>query len=237
MCQTVSNCVKLFSPNHLIIEASCIIMSNPSTSTAASVSGRPAAVAFNAMPTPLSLPSSSRNFSQGRGRGHQPSRTPYVPRRRPQEPKLSTTYVGGQAQPNSEAELAAYGKAMAEFVKEMASYNEAIEGQSRSRNRGQKCSHHGSGNGNYDSNPDDPDASAQHMERARSSPSSQLLSSTTANPNGQANQNSVLQTTNQTLAHQATQLAHQAPQIRELNNKFLLAYNSLIPNSPGCISR
>jgi hypothetical protein len=83
-----------------------------------------------------------------------------------------------------------------------------------------------------DSNPDaDPDASAQHRERARSPPGSQLLSPTTANPNGQANQNSVLQTTNQTLAHQATQLAHQAPQIRELNNEFLLAYNSLIPNS------
>jgi hypothetical protein len=39
-------------------------------------------------------------------------------------------------------------------------------------------------------------------------------------------QNSVLKT----LPHQATQLAHQAPQIRELNNEFLLAYNSLIPN-------
>jgi hypothetical protein len=85
----------------------------------------------------------------------------------PQEPKLSTTYVGGRALPNSETELAAYGKAMAEFIK-FASYNEAIEGQSRSQNRGQKRSHHGpsgNGNGNYinDSNPDaDPDASAQH---------------------------------------------------------------------------
>jgi hypothetical protein len=80
-------------------------------------------------------------------------------------------------------------------------------------------------------NPDsNPDTYVQHRECARS-PGSQLPSPTTANPNGQANQNSVLQTTNQTLAHQATQLAHQAPQIRELNNEFLLAYNSLIPNS------
>jgi hypothetical protein len=110
------------------------------------VSGRPAAVAFKAMPS------------------------------------LSTTYVGGQALPNSEAELAAYGKAMAEFVKDRASFNEAIKGLSRSRNR----SHHGNCNGNYDLNLDDPDASAQHMERARSSPSSQLLSSTMATPNGQA---------------------------------------------------
>jgi hypothetical protein len=67
-------------------------------------------------------------------------------------------------------------------------------------------------NGNYnDSNPDDPDASGQHREHVRSSPSSQLPSPTSANPNGQASQNSVLQT--------------------PLNNEFLLAYNSLIPNS------
>jgi hypothetical protein len=61
-------------------------------------------------------------------------------------PSLSTTYVGGQALPNSEAELAAYGNAMAEFVKDRASFNEAIEGLSRSQNRGQKRSHHGNGN-------------------------------------------------------------------------------------------
>jgi hypothetical protein len=173
-------------------------MNHSSTTTAASVSGRPATIAFNAMPS------------------------------------LSTTYVGGQALPNSEAELAAYGKAMAEFAKDRASFNEAIKGQSRSRNRGQKCSHYGNGNGNYnESNPDaDPDASAQHREHARSSPSSQLPSPTSANPNGHASQNSVLQTTNQTLAHQATQLAHQAPQMRELNIEFLLVYNKyLIPNS------
>jgi hypothetical protein len=101
---------------------------------------------------------------------------------------------------------------MAEFVKDRASFNEAIKGQSRSRNRGQKSYHHGNGNGNYnDSNPDaDPDASAQHMERARSSPSSQLLSSTMANTNGQATQNSVLQS---------------LPQL--LNDEFLLEFNSL----------
>jgi hypothetical protein len=144
-----------------------------STTTAASVSGRPAAVAFNTMP------------------------------------KLSTTYVGGQALPNSEAEPAVYSKAMAEFVKELASYNETIEGLSRSQNR-QKRSR-GRGNINLiDLNPDsNPDV--QHRECARS-PSSQLPSPITANPNGQANQNLVLQTTNQTLAHQATQLAHQATQ-------------------------
>jgi hypothetical protein len=74
----------------------------------------------------------------------------------------------------------------------------------------------------------DPDASAQHREHVRSSPSSQLPSPTSANPNGQASLNSVLQT----LPHQATQLAHQAPQMRELNNEYLLAYNKyLVPNS------
>jgi hypothetical protein len=111
----------------------------------------------------------------------------------------------------------------------------AIEAQSRSR--GFKQSHHGpnSGNGNInliDLNPDsNPDTYDQHRERARS-PGSPLPSPTTANPNGQANQNSVLQTTNQTLAHQATQLAHQAPQILELNNEYLLAYNKyLVLNS------
>jgi hypothetical protein len=142
-------------------------------------SGRPAeaptARGCNPMPPPQSRTLgraelnivNPRNFPT-RGRNASRSRTPYVPRRRPQEPKLSTTFV-----------------------------------------------------------------SAQLMERARSSPSSQLLSSTMANPNGQATQNSVLQT--------LPQLAHQAPQIRELNNEFLLAYNSLIPNSEfaraGCISK
>jgi hypothetical protein len=138
-------------------------MSNSSTAatTAATGSlGRPAPTSFNASRTlgraePNNI--NPKNFPT-RGRNASRSRSPYVPRRRPQEPKLSTTL-----------------------------------------------------------------ASAQLMERARSSPSSQLLSSTMANPNGQATQNSVLQT--------LPQLAHQAPQIRELNNEFLLAYNSLIPNS------
>jgi hypothetical protein len=71
-------------------------------------------------------------------------------------------------------------------------------------------------------NPSNNQLKAQLKDRARS-PGSQILSSTMANPNGQATQNSVLQT--------LPQLAHQAPQIRELNNEFLLAYNSLIPNS------
>jgi hypothetical protein len=123
----------------------------------------------------------------------------------------------------------------AEYVKELARYNEAKDRASFNaaiEALRKKRSHHGKGNGNYnDSNPDadaDPDASAQHREHARSSPSSQLPSPTSANPNGQASQNSVLQT----LPHQATQLAHQAPQMRELNNEYLLAYNKyLVPNS------
>jgi hypothetical protein len=118
-----------------------------------------------------------------------------VPRRQHQEPQLPVTFAGGCQLPNSEAEGCQLPNSEAE----------------------------GNGNYNNDSNPDaDPDASAQHMERARSPPGSQLLSSTMANPNGQATQNSV-----QTLP----QLAHQAPQLRELNDEFLLAYNSLIPNS------
>jgi hypothetical protein len=115
-CLLTTNC-KFFT----ISQASRLrIMNNlnKSTTTAASVSGRPAVAGVL----------------------------------RPQEPKLSVTYGGGQALPNSEAEMAAHGKAMAEFDKELARYNEAIEGQSRSRNRGQKRSHHGpsgNGNGNY----------------------------------------------------------------------------------------
>jgi hypothetical protein len=71
-------------------------------------------------------------------------------------------------------------------------------------------SHQGGNNGHYDSNPDaDPDASAQHREHVRSSPSSQLPSPTSANPNGQATHNSVLQT------------------LPQLNGEFLLAFNSL----------
>jgi hypothetical protein len=84
------------------------------------------------------------------------------------------TYAGGHALPNSEAELAAHGKAMIEYNKELAKYNEAIEAQNKSRNRGSKRSHHGpsdKGNGNYnnDSNLDaNPDAFAQLKDRARS---------------------------------------------------------------------
>jgi hypothetical protein len=101
--------------------------------------------------------------------------------------------------PNSEAEMAAYGKAMAEYAKEMARYNEAIGGQNRTRTRGPKRSHHGpsqsgNGNGNYNSTPDDPDEADQHRERARSLQGSQLLSLNMANPIGQASPNSVSQT-------------------------------------------
>jgi hypothetical protein len=80
--------------------------------------------------------------------------------------------------------------------------------------RGLKRSHHGpsTGNGNInliELNPDsNPDTYVQHRERARS-PGSQLPSPTTANPNGQANQNSVLQTTNQTLAQSEFARLHQ----------------------------
>jgi hypothetical protein len=131
-------------------------MSNPSTPTAASVSGRPA------------VPPQSRTL--------------------------------GRAEPNTVNPRFNAVHSPAEYVKELARYNEAKD----------RASYHGNGNYN-DSNPDDPDASAQHREHVRSSPSSQLPSPTLANPNGQASQNSVLQT--------------------PLNNEFLLAYNSLIPNS------
>jgi hypothetical protein len=70
------------------------------------------ATPFNAMPP---TPSSSR------GRGRNPSRTPYhsrssnAPRRPPQEPQLPVTLgQGGRILPNSDAELAAYDKAMVE---------------------------------------------------------------------------------------------------------------------------
>jgi hypothetical protein len=68
---------------------------------------------------------------------------------------------------------------------------------------------------NSSSNPDT--TYQQHREYARSSPSSQLPSLTSANPNGPALQNSVLQT----------------PQnLVEFNNECLLVYNKyLIPNS------
>jgi hypothetical protein len=107
----------------------------------------------------------------------------------------------------------------AEYVKELACYNEAKDRASFNAaiEALQKRSHQGGNNGNYDSNPDDPVASAQHREHVRSSPSSQLPSLTSANPNGPASQNSVLKT----------------PQnLVEFNNECLLAYTKyLIPNS------
>jgi hypothetical protein len=117
-------------------------MNNTSSNPAApGLSGRPAATLFNALPPPQDL----SRAEPSRGRGRHSSRSRKIAVAFNAMPKLSTTYVGGQALPNSEAELAAYGKAMAEFVKELASYNETIEGLSRSRNR-QKRSHHGNGN-------------------------------------------------------------------------------------------
>jgi hypothetical protein len=95
-----------------------------------------------------------------------------------------------------------------------------VEKRPQSASRGPQTASgcQGGNNGNYDSNPDaDPGASAQHREYDRSSPSSQLPSLTSANPNGPASQNSVLQT----------------PQnLVEFNNECLLVYNKyLIPNS------
>jgi hypothetical protein len=204
--------------------------------------GAPTATSFNALPmlplqqrTPNSVNPSSSRSSSSRGSGRYPSRTSYAPRRRPQEPQLPKTLVGDRIQPNSEAELSAHVKAMAEFEKEMATYNEAIEAGGSRGNRGLKRSNQGqnSGNGNNSYNPNisglnsnsNPNNYAQHRELARSL-GSQPPNSTSANPNGNANQNSVLQTTNQTLAHQATHQAHQAHPPRELDDKFLLEFNS-----------
>jgi hypothetical protein len=204
--------------------------------------GAPTATSFNALPmlplqqrTPNSVNPSSSRSSSSRGSGRYPSRTSYAPRRRPQEPQLPKTLVGDRIQPNSEAELSAHVKAMAEFEKEMATYNEAIEAGRSRGNCGLKCSNQGqnSGNGNNSYNPNisglnsnsNPNNYAQHRELARSL-GSQPPNSTSANPNGNANQNSVLQTTNRTLAHQATHQAHQAHPPRELDDKFLFEFNS-----------
>jgi hypothetical protein len=73
-------------------------------------------------------------------------------------PQMPVTVSGGRRQPNSDAELAAYRKAMAEFNKETDKYNEAVRAQSRSQSRGNnlKRSHrdltggNGTGNGNFD---------------------------------------------------------------------------------------
>jgi hypothetical protein len=139
-------------------------LGRPAVATTASGSG---ATQLIASPTPG--PSRTPNNGAPTARGFNAVPSTLEPTRRvPQQPKLSKTYQeGGQVLPNSRAELEAYG-------------------------------HHGpsqSGNGNYNnSNPVDPDESAQHRERARSLQGSQLLSLNQANPIGQAQPNSVTQT-------------------------------------------
>jgi hypothetical protein len=106
--------------------------------------------------------------SRGRGRQSSRSRTPnpsYVPRRQPQEPQLPVTFAGGRQLPNSEAAVA---------FNAMPSLSTTYVG-------GQ--------NGNPNLNYIHPDSSSnlattyqQHREYARSSPSSQLPSLTSANP-------------------------------------------------------
>jgi hypothetical protein len=86
--------------------------------------------------------------------------------------------------PNSAAELDAYGKAMEGYAKELASYSEAIEGQGRSHFRAPKRCHQGGANGNYDSNPDYPVASAQNREVSK------LPCLNSATPNGRTLPNS-----------------------------------------------
>jgi hypothetical protein len=166
----------------------------PAVATTASGSG---ATPFIAMPT---TPSSSA--SRGRGRGRYPSRTqpnnpymsrmqssnPYVPRRRPQVPRLPVTFgPGGLRLPNSDAELSAQRKAMAEFTRESARYDEAIEAQNRSQSRKRPHRDLSSGNGNYENS----DYHAQHRERARSQGATQLPSS---NEVQQTTQNAVTTT-------------------------------------------
>jgi hypothetical protein len=190
---------------------------------------------FNAIPAQREASrSSSRGPSRGaHGRGRNPSRTPYTPRRQPQQPKLPKTYNGGQLMPNSAAELEAYGKAMAEYAKELANYSEAIEGQGRSQIRAQKRSHPGGENGNYDSNPGYPVASAQNRENAKSSPSSKLPSLTSANPNGRALPNSVLLTLqNSVLQTPQNSVLQTLPQ--PLNDEFLIEFAS--SNHPAQLS-
>jgi hypothetical protein len=109
--------------------------------------------------------------------------------------------------PNSAAEMDAYGKAMEGYAKELASYSEAIaESHGRSRIRGGNKRRHQSGNfggnnGNYDSNPGNPAVSAQHRERARRSPISQLPNLTSATLNGPASLISVSQTPQNLVLH------------------------------------
>jgi hypothetical protein len=188
----------------------------PAVATTASGSG---ATPFNAMPP---TPSSSSS----RGRGRHPTTTPYqsrpsAPRRPPQEPKLPVTLgQGGQILPNSAAELEAHGRAMAEFGRALAVFNEVVEA-SGSRHRGQKRNNQSqnSGNGNY------PNYSGLNPFSGHANQNRELVSSygsqhpsTSADPNGNANQNAL----------RATNQAHQAhPQ--ELNDEFLLEFNSLQP--------
>jgi hypothetical protein len=221
------------------------------SSTTAANSGRsaeaPPARGFNPMPPPRSrtldrAEPNPRNFSN-RGRNASRSRTPnpYVPKRPTEPHPPPQNFVVGVPQPHSEAELAAHALVLEEFNKELVAYNEAIaaieQGRPKPHVRGLKRSHHGQNglNGNNSNilniNPDSTSNPAQHREHVRSSPSSQLPSPTLANPNGQASQNSVLQT----LPHQATQLAHQAPQMRELNNEYLLAYNEYLYHQKNTI--
>jgi hypothetical protein len=191
-------------------------LGGPAVATTASGSG----ATFNALPTlppqqwtpyPSSSSSSSiRGRGQGRGRDRGQAGTPYV--RQPLEPKLPVTYTsGGQVIPNSGAELAAYGKAMAAYGMDLAHF----EASKTKRTRGPHRAHHGpSGNGNFNFfnlHQDNDPVHVQHRERVSSPSGSQLLSYQ-ANPIGQAQPTSVSQT---------------LPAIRELNGEFLRKFNSL----------
>jgi hypothetical protein len=191
-------------------------LGGPAVATTASGSG----ATFNALPTlppqqwtpyPSSSSSSStRGRGRGRGRDRGQAGTPYV--RQPLEPRLPVTYTsGGQIIPNSGAELAAYGKAMAAYGMDLAHF----EAHSKpKRTRGPHRAHHGpSGNGNFNFilHQDNDPVHVQHRERVSSPSGSQLLSYQ-ANPIGQAQLISVSQT---------------LPAIRELNGDFLRDFNSL----------
>jgi hypothetical protein len=191
------------------------------------------ATPFNALPpmlppqwtlNPANPSPSSSSSSQGRGR--YPSRTKsnnlrsnssYVPRRPPQEPRLPVTLgPGGLILPNSEAELAAHRNASAEFIKESARYNEAV--QSRSRSSGSlKRSHRdlNSGNGNLNLNNSDNHVNrgCAHSQGAPQLPSPNEVTQTMQNSVPQTMQNSVPQT---------MQTAQQA-----LGDEFLCDFNSV----------
>jgi hypothetical protein len=150
-------------------------------------------------------------------------------RQQPQQPKLPKTYIGGQIVPNSAAELDAYGKAMEGYAKELASYSEAIEGQGQGRShfRAPKRCHQGGENGNYDSNPDYPVASAQNREFSK------LPCLTSATPNGRTLPNSVLLTLQNSVLQTPQNLVLQTlPQ--PLNDEFLIEFASF--NHPDQLS-